>query len=320
MINRRKGNMIKYNFELIIQTIERDIPILAISLLYIRRFLAPYRIIFVAARNCIEILRRKGIIRKNDEVIFEDQLASGLSPELLKKLLKGRDFDTNRAGWYFKQIANIYYAIRPDAGKYYLVWDADTIPLRDMGFFDDEGRTILDRKTEYCMPYFDTLRRLVGIERQVDFSFIAEHMMFERDIVKAFLSETMGNGYENDAVAFAGRVIDSISNDKISGFNGFAEYETYGNYATLRFPQRITTRDSPSLREGYNLCKWPPSKVQLFGLSQKYYWVSFESWNTNPKRFHVRARHAIKKIFFRMWSIASVLKHPFLFINFARNL
>lgn len=262
-------------FSLVILTIERDLPMLVAGLPYMRHFLSPRKLVFIASGSCLKALRHAIPLRASDELIDEDELSSGLSLGLLRDTLKARGADPSRAGWYFKQIAIFAYAMRPDAPERYLVWDADTIPLRPIPFFDARGRTLLDRKKAYHQPYFATLRRLTGIERQVGYSFIAEHMMFDREIVRALVVEAMRKESYAGA-AFARRIMDSVADCDLGG-SGFSEYESYGNFAAARFPGRIAVRNRPSLRYGSVFFMRPPSGSQLFALSGLYAWASFEA-------------------------------------------
>lgn len=59
--------------------------------------------------------------------------------------------------------------------KIYLIWDADTLPISHLEF-DDDGRLLFTRKKEYHAEYFITIERLLGLQRVITFSFIAEHM------------------------------------------------------------------------------------------------------------------------------------------------
>jgi len=303
-------------FELLVLTIERDVPKIEVALPYMRRFLASNRIRFVAPRACIAELDRRGLVGADTLAVDENDVAAGLTVGLVCDLLSARGADPSRAGWYFKQLLIFAYGMRSDSGEHYLVWDADTIPLRTLPFFDDRGRTILDRKTEHYPDYFETLKALVGIDRQVSYSFIAEHMMMARDIVRAFVDEAM-RGEPYSGAAFAQRVMDSISDEALARGAGFSEYESYGNFATSRFPERIAVRDSPSTREGMNFYAWPPSAPQLFALGRRYAWASFERWTAKKARFRAQVRLAMTRSLGWLWTAAAATLHPAACVRFA---
>ena len=48
------------SYELVLLTVERDLPVLAIGLPYLRRFLGATRITFVASRQCLGWIPRPG--------------------------------------------------------------------------------------------------------------------------------------------------------------------------------------------------------------------------------------------------------------------
>jgi hypothetical protein len=273
--------------------------------------------VYLASRPCLEALGRNGILSPIDVAMDEDEVAEGLSLGLVREILRLRGFDPARGGWYFKQIAILAYAQRFEAEERYLAWDADTVPLREADFVDDEGRTILERKIEYNAAYFRTMKSLLGIERQVEYSYIAEHMMFDRDIVRALIDAAMG-GEAFEGGAFARRVMDSICEADFRGSCGFSEFETYGNFAKLRFPARISVRDSPSTREALNYFRLPPGGAQLFAMSGSYAWATFEAWTVSGDSLPARLKRSIRRTLGMLWTIAAAILHPVSCARFAR--
>lgn len=83
-----------------------------------------------------------------------------------------------RAGWYFQQFIKMGYSHICES-DYYLSWDADTIPIRNISMFSN-GRPIFDTKTEYHKPYFDTIYNLLGLKKIILRSYISEHMIFDK--------------------------------------------------------------------------------------------------------------------------------------------
>ena len=53
-----------------------------------------------------------------------------------------------RAGWYVQQFIKMQFA-RYTQDEYYLIWDSDTIPVRQINMFDDKLRPVFDMRTEY---------------------------------------------------------------------------------------------------------------------------------------------------------------------------
>lgn len=57
------------------------------------------------------------------------------------------------------------FAFHEPEDDYFLIWDADTIPLRKLEFFDGQGRMLLTKAEEYHPPYFQTYEKILGQPR-----------------------------------------------------------------------------------------------------------------------------------------------------------
>lgn len=307
------------DFELLILTIERDVGKLAFGMPLLRRYLAPRRTVFVAPEACIARLERERIPREGDLALVEDEILEGLTLSLVRDLLQARGADPRRAGWYFKQLVIFAYATRAEAADRYLVWDADTLPLREMSFFDESGRVAFDVAADLHAPYFETLKNMLGIERQVDYSFISDHMMLEKEIVLALLDRIMG-GQAPAGDGLARRAMSSVSEEGLGGGCGFSEYETYGNFTALHSPERFIARKSSRTRMGSSFFGLPPSTAGLFALSRKYSWANFESPTEADRALRRRLKSAAYRTFGLLWATASVLLHPKAFAAYRKGL
>jgi len=287
-------------FELILLAVERHLPILKIGLPYIRRFIKPGKITIIASKSCLKKIHNMGFAGENVVLLDEDKVVEGITLDYIRSLVESRGGEAGRAGWYFKQLLNFAYAMRPGTMDYYLTWDIDTIPVRHISFFDEKGRTLLAKKSEYHKPYFYTIEALIGLKREVDFSFIAEHMMFKREYMLGLL-RLIVRGENLKGEIFAKNVITAIQPDYISG-SGFAEYETYGTYVYKKFPEGVLARDISSVRRGADLFGLSPSDADLYTLSTKYSWASFESWKMS--KFVHLLRRIIWRVLGRIWKLA----------------
>jgi len=293
-------------FELILLTIERDLPLLSISLPYIIHFIKPSSIKIIASSDCLKKAKKLGLGNCGKIAIGflnEDKIVPGLTIDLVRTLILERGGESSRAGWYFKQIINLVYSMREDTADFYLTWDADTIPVRDMNFFDQSGRVCMTMKEENHAPYFNTSMNLIGIGKIADGSFIAEHMMFERKYVRELLKRICGDkSLAGDLIAK--KIIQSIASEDLNG-SGFAEYEIYGSfmYATAR--ERISLREMLSSRHGTALFGRHPAAIQLFTLSKRYYWASFEKWEAKSVSSNIFK--VIRRIIGFLWTFQSVL-------------
>ena len=118
--------------------------------------------------------------------------------------------------------------------------------------------------------------------------------------------------------AFARRVMDSICEADIHGSCGFSEFETYGNFAKLRYPLRIAVRDSPSTREALNFFRLPPGGAQLFAMSGSYAWATFEAWTVSGVSLPARVKRAFRRTLGMLWTIAAAILHPVSCARFVR--
>ena len=156
--------------------------------------------------------------------------------------------------------------------KYYLSWDADTIPLNPIHFFL-KGHPIFTVKKEFHEPYFYVIKDLLGLNKRHEYSFIAEHMLFNAEIMREMIDEiecrnTNGNNW-----------IDKIINTcNPLQPNCFSEFETYGTFCSQYYPNLYQTQKLNTLRAG-SIIRGPFVNNRLLNiLSFDLDIVSFEIW------------------------------------------
>ena len=120
-------------------------------------------------------------------LLDENELISTMTLADLKRIPLARL--SQGSGWYFQQLLKYQFAFLKPEDDYYLIWDADTIPLRPMEFFDEDGRMLLTKSDEYHRPYFETYEKLLGRPAQRDFSFISQHILVRKTILREMLGE-----------------------------------------------------------------------------------------------------------------------------------
>jgi hypothetical protein len=300
-------------FELILPMLERDVKLLRISLPFIRNFIRPAKLTIIASSSCLESIRKLNILNQNEYLLDENKVVRGLNFEYVKKIFIKRGGDSGRSGWYFQQFLKLSYALRGNVMNYYLSLDVDTIPLRPIKFFDKDGKTLLTKKSEFHSPYFQTIKKLLALDRQVNFSFIAEHMMFNRDIVIELISKIINNN-ELSAQTLVERIFASLPDESLS--HGFSEFETYGTFALNKYPQAIGINQILSIRNGSDYFGIRPSIPQLFSISLKYSFASFESWMVISKM--EKFKGAIKRIVGFFWTLLALVIHPFDYFEYLK--
>src|ERR1039457_5006296 len=112
----------------------RDLPILEITARKLWETV-PCRALFVIApgRDCPAIRRRLGAATN---IIPEDDFIPTMTMAKLRRLDVPNFPEAGAAGWYFQQLLKLQFAYFEPAEDYYLMWDADTVPLRSLRFFD----------------------------------------------------------------------------------------------------------------------------------------------------------------------------------------
>lgn len=206
------------------------------------------------------------------------------------RYLRGHDIDSirsllpqrveHRAGWYLQQFVKLEACKLDEPDASCLIWDADTVPLKDLDFHDAEGKLLYYSATEHHAPYFDTITKLLGQDRVATHSFIAQCLPTKSAWVHELTDAISGSGQD-----WIGAVLSSVAGLDESEFS---EYETLGNFIFARHPQDVRLTDRPWLRTGNStagsiatLSRWKTRK-----LARKYDFIAFENWDpVRPTRW-----------------------------------
>ncbi|WP_051538016.1 DUF6492 family protein [Butyrivibrio proteoclasticus] len=194
-----------------------------------------------------EIAGSAEFIDENDVIPFGEVHA--LVAERMKDILAGRELPRGITGWYYQQFLKMQYAFRCE-DEYYLVWDGDTIPCKELVMFQEEsGKPYLDLKHENHPEYFETMGVILpGLHKVIGRSFISEHMLMKTELMKKLVRDIEAN----DALPgtkFWEKIMNAIPPEKIQS-SAFSEFETYGTYVALREPDVYKLRDWHSFRLG----------------------------------------------------------------------
>jgi hypothetical protein len=69
-----------------------------------------------------------------------------------------------------------------------LIWDGDTVPLKRIEFVTREGLLMYYKSSEYHKPYFAAIKRLIGLDKVVDYSFITIEARSGCDWIRSIIS------------------------------------------------------------------------------------------------------------------------------------
>jgi len=221
-----------------------------------------------------------GVFKQNSpkdfEIIPESTLISDLGHHILQRLpphLK------SRCGWYLQQFIKLKAAERLSCEEEGLIWDADTVPLRSLNFFEpsEDGTQTVARfytNRKVYPPYFKLVDRLIGINFEPNLSYIGQCIPLKGSWVKAFFALVEKRHQRK----WEEVLIDLIDFCEPSGFS---EYETLGSFFAANYPEQF----KPTYR------KWHRFGNRMLGhvgnlsdprsafLLRKYDFVSFERWD-----------------------------------------
>lgn len=231
---------------IIISLATKDFQIVKKVVRYCRLYLqTEEESIFLITKIGNKIFFQHSWIKQNHvTLIDEDNMIPGLSFAKVKEYLEIHFKEGTHIypGWYLQQFLKMGFALTPYAGKEYLIWDSDTIPLHKL-CFKNKDKYLLTVKTENHTPYFDTMQRIFGFGKLCDCSFIAEHMPINTQIMKELISQIENS--QVPGVNWFEKIINATSG---TDEQGFSEFETYGNYCIKYHPDIFETRALTTMR------------------------------------------------------------------------
>ncbi len=269
--------MEKPSYKVIIPIVAKDLDLIKNNISYFQKNLGAKGFVFIGKktieRECLQI--------PNSEFIDEDSVMSELTFSKCRELINKRHGNTQRAGWYFQQFLKIGYSTICKE-EYYLVWDSDTIPIRRIDFFDEMNRPYLSTKNyvKYDECYSASISMIFQnkISKSKDYSFIAEHMMFKKDLTLNLIS-LIENNHQIKGETFFEKIINSIP-QRIINLSGFSEFETYASFLTLLYPNIYQLRKWNNIRCGKIFIGPNPSTDLLQWVSKHFASISIERYDS----------------------------------------
>lgn len=253
------------------------------------RDLPVYRVTCESLRQHVPRAEIHVITRKEDFKRFRNECGSELNlcdeNSLLLDLtfmdLRGMPFPffPAGAGWYFQQFLKFAFVDVSNDDQHFLIWDADTVLLRPIEFFDSTGKAFYTKAKEYHLPYFQTFEALFGTPARREFSFISQHQIIDKKILREMLAEIETRNPQVNSWPLA--ILDNLRGE---GTNLFSEYETYGHYAKWKHPDSMAFRELEWTRFGNRVAGYPPDPSKLKLLSKDFSFAAFEAFFSLRKR------------------------------------
>jgi len=266
----------KYN--IIIPVAFKDYLFLRKTLYYINMFLNPEHIYIITNKEmscCLPSSIKKD---KKCTILDEDNIVPFITFKTIDKLLHVHKTLHPRTGWYLQQFIKLGFALSKYCNTdYYLSWDADTLPIRHIEFFDQDNKPYFSMKSEYHQPYFNTIKKVLNVTKVNEHSYISEHMMFNKSIVKNLIENIDNNIILGNS--WFEKIIFATEPNELCPFS---EFETYGNFCMKYYPDLYVERQMPSFRcGGYIMGRFIKNSI-LKELSIDLSTISFEIYHKPP--------------------------------------
>lgn len=285
-----------YSYSLIIVVAPSDTKTLIYSLPFLVKYLSIKNIKIIGNKKVYDILSINNVWSADERIGFIDEddiLKLSDVQETIKKITKD-ERSYQRSGWYLQQFIKMKYAFLCE-DEYYVVWDADTIPLQKKEFFEEE-KPVFYMKDEYNAAYFETMNKLAfGLMKIEEKSFIAEHMIISSKIMKTMIKEIEGINVRG--IEFWEKILYCI-NPKDIKYSGFSEFETYGNYCMLHYPDLYIKKTYDSFRFAAKFFILDEMRQQDFKwIARDYPAVSFEKMMKPFKIYKIYQNKLLQKYF-----------------------
>jgi len=263
------------DFDCIIPVAGRDCLLLRKSIPYIQKYIRPETIYIITRKSYFVYF----IGINNDRIVLldENELIVNIDFLKVKTLLQNAKYSPKNTGWYFQQFLKMGFSLSKYAKSFYLSWDADSIPVRPINFFDENGSPLFTMKEEYHKPYFITLKKILNIDKLTTKSFISENMIFKSEIMIDLIDKIDKSILYGES--WCEKIIMSLPSNKN---NSFSEFETYGNYVMQYYPKLYKMREIRTFRNaGLIYTRFISNKI-IHELSDGYEMISLEHRH-NPK-------------------------------------
>lgn len=148
----------------------------------------------------------------------------------------------NRSGWIFQQLLKLSGKIG-DA-EYFMVIDADHILLQPHVFVSTDKKMVFYQSSEYNIPYYRNIKKLLGNYPVSWFSYVSHKMIFKKSELISLHKSIEANSSTKES--WDKIIISHLDKNEV---NCFSEFELYGNFVdkdkkiTLPWKDKMLKRD-----------------------------------------------------------------------------
>lgn len=281
-------------------SLKRDIPLILKNYLNFKNFYNQIKIYIVCPSNELNFF--KDVLNyKEFQIIPEDHIISLNDFEKIFLQHSGKinyksEFKS-RLNWYYQQILKLSFMFKffNEKRKNLIIWDADTIILNKISFFEKDKSINYGTFNEFHKQYYITNRKLLGPLPQYYISFLNQFVCITSDEI-LFLEKKLFNEKNKDKSKLPFKISELIlknifSEHKIYNGSMFSEFELIGqsNYLLNNTKQKpiLSLRfglDGVLSKKQLNLVKFlgfkhityehsHPNKKSLGMLTRKQSWI-----------------------------------------------
>lgn len=264
---------------------KRDYSILKVSIPNIIKYIDAKSYTIVCDK---EDKKQLQTFRKYNIKIISDQA-------ILKKRIKFIKInDIKLYRWYKQQIVKLEVCKQSGSKKISLLWDGDTIPLKQLNF-TSKNNFLYAKSSEHHETYFYSLEKLLGISKLVNHSFISQCFILRNIWVKLLIGSIEKRSNKN----YISVISDLANNNKGPAFS---EYESLGNFIIKYFSYEIECKNLFWTRYGYSIFG---NVTNINSIPTNLSFVTFEWWDRN--------RGSFSKILIRMFYYFNNVIHGILY-------
>lgn len=237
-----------------------------------------------------EISQFKQSTPQKIDVISEKAYTNSVQDTLKSKIHSGKE---DRYGWYLQQFIKLAALVEAKPNETYLIWDADTVPLKPLTFTSGSQLRYY-KSAEHHLPYFKTIDRLLELEKIVNHSFITQCFPIKGAWMHGFINLIESK----HQIPWFEAIVDSIGFQKGSSFS---EYETLGTFLSHRYASAMFFTDKKWLRSANSLIGGvqnidnPIAKHIL----KDFDYAAFELWDKDSKNRAMITRglrHLVRRV------------------------
>lgn len=152
-------------------SLARDIPIILENYYSFKKFYDSIKIFIVCPENEIGEFKKK-LKQSEFNIINENDLISLTEfkniYDKLSTSIKYQKLFVNRLNWYYQQVLKISFVINFVASNKedIIIWDADTLILKKLKFFNNKTSIKYGTLFEFHKPYFKTNSSIIGLHQK----------------------------------------------------------------------------------------------------------------------------------------------------------